>query len=249
MAGGMTSARHLPIPSVVVHMPRPIFVSQNNYLNGLKCLKYAWCYKHRRAELPSYPPATTQVFDYGHMIGAKARELYPEGILACETPRPFGEQLEYCRELLKRRVPLFECGLIYGNAYAQSDILLPVADGRWEFIEVKSGRGIAEVNRHDVAFQRYVYVNAGLDIVRCHVMHVTPGADAWPGCDPGKIFTKVDVTDGLGGYSAIVEGKLREIRETLAKDEMPVVPPGLQCLNPYRCQMYEVCNPGGAVLA
>ena len=59
-------------------MSREIFLSQNNYLNGLKCLKYAWHYKHRKDAMPAYPEATERVFDYGHMIGAKARELYGE---------------------------------------------------------------------------------------------------------------------------------------------------------------------------
>ena len=224
-------------------MSYEIFLSQNNYLNGLKCLKYAWHYKHRKDAMPAYPQSTERVFDYGHMIGAKAQELYPDGILACEKPRPFGEQLTYCRELLKKRVPLFECGLIFNNAYAQSDLLIPVEDDKWEFIEVKSGRGIAEVNYHDVAFQRYVYSNSGLDIIRCHIMHVTPGSKAGEGCDPKTIFTKVDVTDMLQAYSAIVEDKIREIRSVLAMSESPAVAPGKQCDTPYRCKMYDVCNP------
>jgi hypothetical protein len=197
--------------------------------------------------MPAYPEATERVFDYGHMIGSKARELYPDGILACEKERPFGEQLEFCQGLLKKRVPLFECGLIFNSAYAQSDILVPVENDRWEFIEVKSGRGIADVNYHDVAFQRYVYVNAGLDIVRCHIMHVTAGSNAGHGCSPKEIFTKVDVTESLAGYSAIVEDKVREIRNVLATKEPPETLPGKQCSYPYRCKMYDVCNNGTEV--
>ncbi len=223
-------------------MSREIFLSQNNYLNGLKCLKYAWHYKHCRNAMPAYPEATERVFNYGHMIGAKARELYPDGILACDADRPFGEQLAYCRELLKKRLPLFECGLIFNNAYAQSDILVPVGDNRWEFIEVKSGRGIAEINYHDVAFQRYVYVNAGLDIVRCHIMHVTPGSEAGYGCNPKDIFTMENVTDSLAEYSMIVEARVKEIRDVLAMGEAPVIPPGRQYSSPYRCKMYDICN-------
>ncbi len=218
-----------------------LFLSQNNYLNGLKCLKYAWYYKHRRDAMPAYPAATERVFDYGHMIGAKARELYPDGILA-EGPPGFGSRLDYCRGLLERRVPLFECGLIFENAYAQSDLLIPTENDKWEFIEVKSGRGIAEVNYHDVAFQHYVYSNAGLDIRHCYIMHVTPGTPAGEDSDPRKIFTKVDVTERLSPYSAIVEDKIREIRTVLAMSESPEVPPGKQCDSPYRCKMYDLCR-------
>lgn len=88
-----------------------LFLSQNNYLNGLKCLKYAWHYKHRRNAMPAYPETTERVFDYGHMIGAR---------------------LDYCRELLKKRVPLFECSLIFNNAYAQSDLLIPAGDAQFD---------------------------------------------------------------------------------------------------------------------
>ena len=218
-----------------------IFLSQNNYLNGLKCLKYAWYYKHRRDAMPAYPATTEQVFNYGHMIGAKARELYPDGVMA-EGPEGFGPRLDYCRGLLERRVPLFECGLIFENAYAQSDILLPVGDDSWEFIEVKSGRGIAEVNYHDVAFQHYVYSKAGLDIRRCYIMHVTPGTPAGENSDPSKIFTKVDVTEKLKPFSAIVPDKICEIRKTLASPEPPDVSAGEQCAKPYRCKMFDICN-------
>jgi hypothetical protein len=74
-------------------------------------------------------------------------------------------------------------------------------------------------------------------------MHVTPGSKAGEGCDPKAIFTKVDVTGMLQEYSSIVEDKIREIRAVLAMNESPEVLAGKQCDSPYRCKMYDVCNP------
>ncbi len=218
------------------------FLSQNSYLNGLKCQKFAWEYKHARDNFPKLEKATASLFDYGHMIGDKAQELYTNGILACENEMPFSDYLIHCKELLEKRVPIFELGLMFKNLYAQSDILNPVGDDQWDLIEVKSGRAIADVNYHDVAFQRYVYLNAGININRCFIMHVIPGSKAGQNCNAKDIFQLVDVTDKLPAYSAIVEDSICQLLETWKQDKSPNICPGKQCSKPYKCRLYDICN-------
>ncbi|MDZ7836586.1 MAG: hypothetical protein U5N58_00875 [Actinomycetota bacterium] len=60
------------------------------------------------------------------------------------------------------RKPLFEASFSYKHTFARPDILEPSGTDAWNLIEVKSSTSVKDINKHDIAFQKYCYQGAGL---------------------------------------------------------------------------------------
>ena len=217
------------------------FLSKCKYLDGLKCHKLIWYRLNAKDDIPAVDADTQTTFDYGHWIGEKAKELFPNGV-EDSSEMSFQEHLDRSLELLKLRVPVFEVGLIYNNAYARPDILDPVGDDKWDIVEVKCGRCVHDVNYHDVAYQRYCYTNAGLNINRCYILHVKDGVNVKTATPPEKAFEKVDVTDKVNEHSIGIEERIAAIRQVVRLEKCPDIRMGEQCDTPYGCVMKPLCQ-------
>jgi hypothetical protein len=99
-------------------------------------------------------------------------------------------------ELLCLRKPLFEGGFLAVNLFARADILNPVGETAWDIVEVKSSTSVKDVNIHDVAFQKYCYEQAGLEINRCFLMHINNQYVRNGDIDPKELFVLEDITGG-----------------------------------------------------
>ena len=217
------------------------FLSKSKYLEGLKCLKLIWYRYNAKDEIPELDDQTVATFNYGHWIGEKAKQAFPNGI-EDRSEMSFGQHLERSKELLSLRRPIFEGGYMYDSAYARADVLDPVGDYAWDIIEVKAGRSVHDVNCHDVSFQRYCYQNAGLTINRCYVMHVKPGVQVKGPTPVEEAFEKVDITETVERYSDGIEDRIADIRVAMSAAECPAVCLGDQCEKPYGCIMRSLCQ-------
>lgn len=215
------------------------FLSKTKYLDGIKCPKLLWYEFNDRGAVPPPDPATQAVFEQGRRVGELAQKLYPDGIRIVREPSPYKTQAKTV-EALKMRRPLFEAGLIYGRTYALPDILVPVEGDGWDIIEVKSGTKVDEIHLMDVAFQKYVYTGAGLDIRRCYLMHIDPGYIRNGEIEPEKLFALKDITEEIKPYQANLEKNIKELQEIVSGRE-PEVKIGSQCGSPYACPLKERC--------
>ncbi len=215
------------------------FISKSTYLDGLKCRKLVWFRANAPERIPKPDKKTQATFDFGHFIGERAKRLFPDGI-NIDLELSFQKQLERSKELLVKRVPVFEAGFIHDNAYARADVLEPAGKDKWDIVEVKCGRSVADVNCHDIAFQKFCYTSAGLRIRKCFVMHVREGISI-RGRPPDEMFNKADVTKKVEEFSEGIEDRIREIRKAMAAKECPAVCMGEHCEKPYCCIMRQVC--------
>jgi hypothetical protein len=222
-------------------MKRKCFLSKCRYLDGVKCKKLIWYQVNAKEQMPQWPEQTQKVFNYGHLIGEKAKELYPDGV---ETSQglAFGEHISESLKLLTYRVPVFEGGYMYDNCYARSDILSPAGNEQWDLIEVKCNTSVHEVNVMDAAWQKFCHESAGIAINRCFIMHVKPGIYVNNHTSPEMIFSKVDVTSRLTKRLEDIIKNVQAIRLACAKDTPPEIQPGIQCDQPYPCIMKSLCG-------
>lgn len=218
-----------------------IRISKSKYLNGLQCKKLLWYIYHEPEEIPPPDEATQAIFDHGHLVGDYAKKLFPDGVEVDHTGT-FDAGLKSTRELISKRVPIFEAALTYKQCYARADILEPVEEDEWNLIEVKSSTEPKDVNYHDIGFQYYLYTGAGLKINKCYLMCVDNTYVRKGEIEPGKLLKKVDVTEAIKTiYSKTIEANVAEMLDAITADIF--IEPGIgpHCSTPYPCPLTDKC--------
>ena len=181
------------------------YLTKTRYVNGLACSKWLWLEFNEPDRLPKVDESARNLLDEGRRIGELARRRYPAGmLLPAEGPE---ENEQRSREFLVKRVPLFEAGLIHpnGTCYARADVLLPFGKNQWDVVEVKSGASVKEDYLHDVAFQRYCYAGAGLNIRKCSLFLINTNYERSGEIDPAQLFREEDVTSAVKQIAPTVQ--------------------------------------------
>jgi len=218
-----------------------IRISKTKYLNGLQCKKLLWYIYHEPEAIPGPDEATQAIFDQGHMVGDYAKKLFPAGVEVDHT-KSFEEGIRSTKELLSRRVPIFEAALTYKRCYARADILEPVSEDEWNLIEVKSSTDLKDVNYHDIGFQYYLYSGAGLKINKCYLMCIDNNYIRKGDIEPNKLLKKIDVTDEIKAtYSKTIEANVAEMVKAIANDTCAEISIGAHCSDPYSCPLINKC--------
>lgn len=216
-------------------------LSKTKYLNGLQCKKLLWYIYNEPDAIPEPDEATQAIFDQGHLVGDYAKKLFPTGVEVDHT-KSFEVGLRSTKELILRRVSIFEAALTYKHCYARADILEPVNDDEWNIIEVKSSTDIKDVNYDDIGFQYYLYSEAGLKINKCYLMCIDNTYIRNGDIEPDKLFKKIDVTDEIKTtYSKTIESNVAEMVKAINTEKYTEIGIGAHCRKPYDCPLIEKC--------
>ncbi len=165
----------------------------------------------------------------GIEVGHLAKRLHPKGV---EIPRN-NESLQLTKELLKKRIPLFEASFAHGSCYCKADLLVPVHDDEWDLYEVKSTTSAKDEHLEDVAFQRYVLENAGIKIRKAHVMFVNNEYVKKGAFKPKQFFSAEDVTD-VTDKPDEVEANVKRFLEIIS-GKKPQIKYGEDCKESLKC--------------
>jgi hypothetical protein len=217
-----------------------ILISKSKYLAGMQCHKLLWYHYNNKSAFPETDAGTQAKFDQGHLVGNYAKTLFPDGI-AIEWDIRLNEVIKLTQAKLKERKPLFEAGFEYQNGYARVDILNPAPHGKWDIIEVKSSANLKEENLSDVAFQKYVYQGAGIEINQCYLLLIDTSYTRHGAIDPHKLFKKVDVTKEVDDLLPKVNKNIDIMLEIINRAHHPEIKIGGQCSKPNPCPLQELC--------
>ena len=212
-------------------------LTKSNYLLGLQCPKLLWVNKKDKSRIPEYDEIALQKFKDGTLLGELATKVFPEGIDL--SKEDFKNNLDKTKELLKKKIPLFEAGFMINNLYSRADILFPVGD-KWDIIEVKSATKVKDVNLHDVAFQKYVYEKAGLKIRKCFLMFINNEYVRQGDLDVNQLFTKEEITSQVEEFSVDIEERIEKMFAVIT-DVEPSVSINPDCSKPYVCALKDEC--------
>ncbi|MGO9308777.1 MAG: DUF2779 domain-containing protein [Spirochaetia bacterium] len=218
----------------------PALLSKTRYIQGLQCAKLLWHVYNARQLVPPVDEGTRAIFDQGHEVGLLAQKLFPGGI-AVEGDIPFDQVVTRSKELLQRRVPLFEAGFRHGRLIARADVLKPAGDDGWNLVEVKSTASVKEPHGDDLAVQRRCYEGAGLRIRRCELLHIDTRYVRQGPVDPQRLFARVDVTRAVEKRTTGIERRIDEMLRVIDGAHSPEVPIGPQCNSPYPCPLVPLC--------
>ena len=214
-----------------------VLLSKTRYLNGMQCLKYLWILSHEPEKIPVLDMATKYMFDQGHLVGDLAKRLFPGGI---DIPTDdFMGNIRRTEELLEKRKPLFEAGILTEGIYSRVDILNPSNVNGWDLIEVKSTTSVKDVHLDDVSFQKYCCEKLGLKIQKCLLMHINNQYVKEGEIDPQKFFTLEDITGKVEQSSNGIQDRIADMLGVISATTCPEVTIGKHCSDPYDCALTE----------
>ncbi|HSW56794.1 MAG TPA: DUF2779 domain-containing protein [Dehalococcoidales bacterium] len=216
-------------------------LSKSRYLNGLQCPRLLWIATNEPERIPEPDAATQHIFDQGHLVGELSKKLFPGGI---DLPQDdFTENIRLTRELLSRRKPLFEAGIMAGRTYSRLDILKPVTNKQWDIIEVKSATSVKDVNIEDVSFQKVVCEDSGLRIRKCHLACINNQYVKNGEIRPEELFTIQDVSSKVEAAIDGIRDRIDRMLNIIDSPDCPDADIGPHCSNPYDCPLTE-CREG-----
>jgi hypothetical protein len=141
--------------------------------------------------------------------------------------------------------PIFEATLQHDGVLVREDVLLPVHEnGRrlWRIIEVKSSARLKPEHIQDCAVQAWVHLQAGYPLSGVALAHIDTGF-VYPGDgDYAGLLIEHDVTEEVFAVLPSVPVWVARAREA-AEGEMPEVPVGQHCHEPYECPFLSTCWP------
>jgi len=212
-------------------------LTKSKYMIGLQCPKCLWTAVNKPELMPKPDEAQQHLFDEGTKVGVFAQSLFPGGINA--QIEGFMDSINKSKELLKEKKTLFEAGFLSGRCYSRADILEPKGK-EWNLIEVKMGTKVKPENVEDVAFQKYVYEQAGLKIRKCFLMHINNEYVKHGEINASELFVKEDITSDVDAIKDIPQ-RVKNMIKVIDLPECPKDKIGGHCSAPYECPLMEEC--------
>lgn len=146
-----------------------MYLSKSDYLMGLDCVKALWLKKNRKELIPEYDEATLATFEIGNQVQDLARYFYPHGVMVDAESWDVENGSKITKELSQKHSTLYEAfAKLPNGCFCRIDVLVKNGES-WDMIEIKSASGVKDYYIDDLAFQKYVFENAGYPIKRCKV--------------------------------------------------------------------------------
>ena len=220
------------------------YLSKSKYMRGISCPRLLWYEVNRPEVMPPVDAGTQARFDMGHQVGDLAKLLYPNGV---EIPWGNGhlQAVQETSQAVKRSVPIFEATFLHkspgGPLLSRADILVPVGDGKWDMIEVKSSNSCKDEHVEDVAFQLRVLAGAGMDIRKAYLMHLNSDYRRRGQVRAEDIFVKKNLTSEAGLLVEGVDERASKLWDMLSRPEPPGVDLVKECGNYRGCDLSGLC--------
>lgn len=249
LAPGEASLQPKPLglsaENLLMNMRKPNkFISKSSYLSLIKCLRLFWTTFNEPSQIPPLEAGVQHRFDEGKTVEKYAHQLFTKGN-TIDHSASFAETIAQSQSALKSatiNTPVYNALITAHGLIAEVDILLPGTNG-YDLYEVKSATGVKDEYLPDIAFQKFVCRQAGLNICKCHLITINSDYVRHGEIDPGGLFTVQVMDDLIEPHFSEVADNLKNARANLGS-AYPDVAIGPHCSSPYECPLMPVCWEG-----
>ena len=221
---------------------RPIAISKTKLLSYLQCPRRLWLAQYS-PELEDESVIDHAAIETGHVVGAKAREVFGRGAgRLVNHDRGLRNAIAETEALLAAggSEAIFEATFDFQGLTVQVDVL-DRAGAEPRLVEVKSSTKADEHHLADCAIQ--VWTLRQLDVpIAGPSLALIDNAFVYQG--DGKydgLFHEIDVTADVDALLATVPGIVDGARATLASLDEPEREIGAHCTNPFPCPYFAHC--------
>ena len=216
-------------------------LSKSSFLKGIQCEKQLYLYKYHYEWMDEISASQQAVFKRGTDVGILAQHLFPDGVIGTADPKKADDAVDITRELIEKGASvIYEAAFEFNGILVISDII--VRDGnRWNIYEVKSSTSISETYLLDASIQYYVLINSGLSIDDISIIYINNQYIRQGELDISSLFKIESVKELVLEQQSLIESEAKRFIAVLKQKDIPNVPIGVQCFNPYQCSFYGTC--------
>lgn len=218
-------------------------LSKTLYCKGQNCIKALWLHHHRAEVKDKVSSYHQRLFDYGHGVGKRATQCFPEGILITADREHHEEALMQTKAAIAQNPSaVFEGAFLYNEVLVRVDILKNNFDGTWDLIEVKSSNGV-KPNPHydDVAIQKWVVTHSGIAIKNSVLAHPYRGYTLNNNPDILGSFRLNKIDNEIEKHVQAITDNIQNFQNYLNESSEPVEAIGERCKRPYLCEFKSYC--------
>lgn len=216
-------------------------LSKSSFLKGIQCNKQLYLYKNHYDWMDKLSESQQVVFDRGANLGNFARQLFPGGVSATEDPKKSMEAVKRTAELINQGADIiYEAAFQFDEILVFNDIIVKEGD-EWSIYEVKSSTSISETYLHDASIQYYVLNNCGLPIKDISIVYINNQYIRNGELDIHSLFNIESVKQLVTKQQDLIKSETFRLKEVLKENDIPAVPIGTQCSDPYRCSFWGYC--------
>lgn len=198
-----------------------MLLSKTDYILGMECEKALWLIKHHPELVPDADAMLQRRFDIGYEVQELARKLFPTGKLVSEGDLQY---LAYkTKKMSEENRILFEAtAMLSDKAFCRIDIMEREGNA-WNLIEIKSATKVKENYIDDLAFQKYVFENAGYKINHVKVIYLNKFYIRHGALDIRELFVIEDISLLVDKIYADVAYNIDVLRQIVEQDTEPMV--------------------------
>jgi len=232
-----------------------VMISKSTFVDYCRCRKFAWNKMYHPEKFIVTQDQQRRIDD-GIAIGKLARNLYPGAVTISEAVGNSGDADSMVKatadEILKGTEVICEAAFRFNDLYCAVDILQKAVDG-WVINEVKSvtekkddkDNGVKkEIFYDDIAFQKYVVEQCGLQVVKTNLVCLDPHYVRGDELDLSQLFKFIDVTEGVNERELQVPSICASALVDLSSSVEPGMEIHVKCKeDSVFCDIWKECGP------
>ncbi len=222
-----------------------MYLSKSKYCRLWQCARQFWL-DANHPELQTVDATREDRFANGDKVGDLAMGLF--GDFTEVTAWKDDGKLDIAAMLIKTRQcvdagveNICEASFSYQGLYCAVDILHKQGGG-YAIYEVKSSTKEAEIYGVDIAYQKYVLENCGVQVTGTYLVCIDSDYVRGEELDITRLFKIVDMSPAVALETPLIPSRLKLAEQTLASEEEPVCDIGEHCSYPYDCPYWAYCS-------
>ncbi|MCC7302841.1 MAG: DUF2779 domain-containing protein [Bacteroidia bacterium] len=218
-------------------------LSKSSFIRGVQCEKALYLSRHFPSLRDPLDEKRQAIFSRGHLVGEKARELFPGGKDAFPgSYKKTSEWIRRTRQWMDEGMPvIYEAAFEFNGIMVALDIL--VREGEmWSGYEVKSSARISPVYLEDAAIQYYVISGSGVPLKEFSLVHIDTSYILEERLDVHRLFTVVPVGKEIASKNEQIAARAAKLISMLQQNLTPDISIGEQCHYPYTCDFFSHCR-------
>lgn len=227
-------------------------LSKSKYTTFCCCPKKLWLSTYH-PEYGVISEASKRSFERGNQVGDLAMGLLGpfEEVTTFEAgdkgKLDYAAMIKKTMECMNRGIEnICEASFSFEGNYCAVDILHKVENG-YAIYEVKSstdsddGKDEILCYAEDIAYQKYVLENCGLNIVGVYLVRINHDYVLGEELDVFQLFSIKDMSELVAAESVKIAQNIKNARNTLSRDVEPDIGIGRYCEKPYECNFHGRC--------